>query len=188
MARWAPDAAGRLQDAALELFERDGFAKVTVGQIAEAAGVTERTFFRYFPTKEDVLFSSGDEIASELAEAVRAAPLAATANELLLAALLGLASTFEPERSHHRLRASVINSEPALRERDLLKQHYLSMSLVEELVNRGTPRARAMSVAGVGMVVFQAAYGSWVTDRRKTTLSTRIESALIDLISDLGSA
>lgn len=46
----------RLQQSALDLFRKDGFGPTTVTQIAEAAGVTERTFFRYFPSKEAVLF------------------------------------------------------------------------------------------------------------------------------------
>jgi AcrR family transcriptional regulator len=46
----------RLQHSALELFRRDGFEATSVARIAEDAGVTERTFFRYFPSKEAVLF------------------------------------------------------------------------------------------------------------------------------------
>src|ERR1700712_4609132 len=56
MGRWEPDAQGRLQQAALELYAERGFDQTTVAQIAERAGLTERTFFRHFADKREVLF------------------------------------------------------------------------------------------------------------------------------------
>jgi hypothetical protein len=76
---------------------------------------------------------------------------------------------------------------PALRERELLKQHYIAGALIEEFVARGTQRARATALAGVGMVVFQAAYAGWVTDRSRTTLTVRIQKSLADVTADLSS-
>jgi AcrR family transcriptional regulator len=185
MARWAPDAAPKMREAAFDLFSRNGFANVTAAEIAAAAGVTERTFFRHFPTKEDVLFSEGAEIVSDLSSAIVASPPATSASDLLLAALVNLAESFEPNREHHRLRASIIASVPALRERELLKRHYIAIAIVEEFVKRGVPRVRATSLSGVGMVVFEVAYSGWVIDRSRTQLATRIEKALGELASDL---
>jgi AcrR family transcriptional regulator len=185
MGRWAPDAAGRLRDAALDLFAVEGFANVTVEHIAESAGVTARTFFRHFPTKEDVLFADGNEIVEHLASAIRDASGTPTPSELLVAAITRLAFTMKDNRDHQRVRASIIASVPALRERELLKQHHIAMSIVDELVRKGMPRARATTFAGVGMVVFQRAYQAWVTDHAQTTLAARIERTLIDLKADL---
>jgi AcrR family transcriptional regulator len=185
MARWAPDATGRMRDAAYELFARDGFEAVTSEAIATAAGVTQRTFFRHFPTKEDVLFSEGGDIVAELATAVREAPPNASPSELLAAALDHIAEHFETDREHHRRRASIIASVPVLRERELLKRHYLSTTVADELVMRNIPRARAMSLSGLGMAVFEAAYGEWVTDTKTTPLAKRIERALAALRADL---
>jgi AcrR family transcriptional regulator len=185
MGRWAPDAGGRLRDAALGLFASDGFHDVTVEQIAEAAGVTARTFFRHFPTKEDVLFASGSEIIEHLASAVREAPDRSTPRQLLAAAITRFAATLEDDRAHQRIRSSIIASVPALRERELLKQHHIAMAIVDELVRKGTPRTRAVALAGVGMVVFQSAHRSWVTDRARTSLVTRIEQTLADVTADL---
>ena len=57
MVRWQPDARGRLEAAALHLYRDCGFEQTTVAEIAERAGLTERTFFRYFADKPEVLFS-----------------------------------------------------------------------------------------------------------------------------------
>jgi AcrR family transcriptional regulator len=185
MSRWAPGADLRLRDAALELFAQDGFDQVTVEQIAEAAGVTERTFFRHFSTKEDVIFANGEQIIAELADAVRGESNPATPARLLLVALTRLANSFEPDRSALRIRAEIIRSVPALRERELLKQHHISTAIVDELVSRSISKERAMTLAGVGMVVFQVAYGTWVTDRSRTSLATRIEKTLTSVTADL---
>jgi AcrR family transcriptional regulator len=190
MGRWAPGVAGRLRDAAIELFSVDGFDLVTVEQIAAAAGVTQRTFFRYFPTKEDVLFAEGDDIVAELRTGLAAAPRTASPATMLLAAMTSLAEALEPRRNENRRRAHIIRSVAALRERELLKQHYIALELVDEFVSRGIPRPRASMLAGVGMVVFQSAHSAWVTDRARTTLAARIEVGLreigIDLNADIG--
>ena len=56
MSRWDPNARGRLEKAALELFRERGFDQTTTAEIAERAGLTERTFFRHFADKREVLF------------------------------------------------------------------------------------------------------------------------------------
>ncbi len=174
-----------MSTAAFELFAVHGFAAVTVDQIAEAAGVTERTFFRHFPTKEDVLFSNGQHIIDDLLVAVHQAPPQASGSQLMLAAITHLASSFEAERAHHRLRAEIIGSIPALQERELLKQHHIAQALVAELETRGIARHRAMTLAGLGMVIFQVAYGAWTKDRSKTSLASRIERGFADVTADL---
>src|SRR4051794_33025852 len=58
--RWEPNARGRLEQAALELFEEHGFEQTTVAEIAERAGLTKRTFFRHFADKREVLFGGGE--------------------------------------------------------------------------------------------------------------------------------
>src|ERR1700724_1615219 len=56
MSRWKPNARDRLEQAALDLYRERGFEQTTVAEIAERAGLTERTFFRYFADKREVLF------------------------------------------------------------------------------------------------------------------------------------
>jgi AcrR family transcriptional regulator len=185
MGRWEPGADIRLRDAALNLFTLYGFDGVTVEQIAEAAGVTQRTFFRHFPTKEDVIFANSDLIVVDLVAALRDEPRTATPTRLLLAAMTKLGDSFESDRTALRTRAAIIQSVPALRERELLKQHHISAALVHELVRRGIARDRSSNLAGVGMVVFQVAYTTWVNDHSRASLSTRIAKGLKHLAVDL---
>ncbi len=74
MSRWEPNARGRLEQAALELYCERGFEQTTVAEIAERAGLTERTFFRYFADKREVLFAGGVTLQELLVSAVAGAP------------------------------------------------------------------------------------------------------------------
>src|SRR5271170_2073309 len=75
--RWEPDSRGRLAQAALDLYGERGFERTTVAEIAARAGVTERTFFRHFADKREVLFAGGDMLRDLLITALADAPQAA---------------------------------------------------------------------------------------------------------------
>jgi AcrR family transcriptional regulator len=96
--RWQPDSRARLQEAALELYARDGFAETTVAAVAERAGLTERTFFRYFPDKREVLFSNEDEPCEGLVDAVIAAGAARSVRDAIMAGLEAVANELQPLR------------------------------------------------------------------------------------------
>ena len=74
MSRWSPDARGRLEQAAYELFLHYGYDQTTVADIAEQAGLTERTFFRHYADKREVLFGGADALQDELLRALAEAP------------------------------------------------------------------------------------------------------------------
>src|ERR1700676_3205081 len=74
MVRWEPNARGRLEQAAFELFLERGFEQVTVAEIAERAGLTERTFFRYFTDKREVFFAGAGALRDLMVSAVSSAP------------------------------------------------------------------------------------------------------------------
>ena len=74
MGRWEPDARGRLAQAAMELYVERGFEQTTVAEIARRAGLTERTFFRHFADKREVLFSGSASLEDLLVETVAKAP------------------------------------------------------------------------------------------------------------------
>src|SRR5215469_13715779 len=74
MSRWEPNARGRLEQAALELYCERGFDQTTVTEISERAGLTERTFFRYFADKREVLFWGQEHLRDLYVRAIVAAP------------------------------------------------------------------------------------------------------------------
>src|SRR5215472_3630839 len=78
MGRWEPDARGRLERAALELYGERGFEQTTVAEIAGRAGLTERTFFRHFADKREVLFAGSAALRDLIVNAVTSAPASAT--------------------------------------------------------------------------------------------------------------
>ena len=132
MVRWEPDAAGRLRRAALELFAERGVEATTVAAIAERAGVTERTFFRYFTDKREVLFSDQGQFEAVFVDPVRAAPATASALDAVAAGILASAAFFVPERrAVSRIRGSVIAANPGLQERELLKMSHVASAIAD---------------------------------------------------------
>src|ERR1700723_1431847 len=86
MARWEPNARARLEQAAMELFQELGYARTTVEGIAGRAGLTERTFFRYFADKREVLFSGSAAFQDLFVSSVENAPDAAAPIDAVAAA------------------------------------------------------------------------------------------------------
>ena len=72
MPRWRPDAVERLQTAALELFDEQGFERTTVAEIVQRAGLTQRTFFNHFADKREVLFGLSSELQQEIIREIAA--------------------------------------------------------------------------------------------------------------------
>src|SRR5689334_19619355 len=119
--RWEPDAQGRLTRAALELYAERGFDRTTVADIAARAGVTERTFFRYFADKREVLFDGAHTLERAVVDGIAAAPATATPIDVVAEAFAGASSVLEDRRDFARQRAAAIAATPALQERELLK-------------------------------------------------------------------
>src|SRR6476660_9837156 len=111
MPRWQPGARERLQATTLELFAEQGFEQTTVAEIANRAGLTERTFFRYFADKREVLFAGSADLEKLLVHAVASAPTSAGPVEAVTAALLAAAGVFNDERRDYaRERRAVISA------------------------------------------------------------------------------
>ena len=101
MGRWKPDARARLEKAALALYRDRGFAQTTVADIAERAGLTERTFFRYFADKREVLFSGGEVLKQQLVIALHDAPKSLAAIDAVGVAVEGIAGFFKGAETMH---------------------------------------------------------------------------------------
>jgi AcrR family transcriptional regulator len=162
VSRWEPDARGRLERAALELFAAQGFAETTVPQITEHAGLTTRTFFRHFADKREVLFASADELREELVDIVRDAPHDLAPRELLRHALERASGIFAPRFDDVRRWRAVVASDDALRERALRKQHLSIESMTAALRERGVEEETAGVTSTLAVLLMERAVGRWV--------------------------
>jgi AcrR family transcriptional regulator len=180
MARWQPNATGRLAKAAMELFGEQGFEQTTVAEIAERAGLTERTFFRYFADKREVLFGGTDDVKTRLVAAVAAAPESATPLDAVAAGLLAFAALLEAERGRDfaRRRQRIIVANDELRERELIKLSTWGTAVADALRKRDVDDATANLAAEVGMAVFRTAFERWVATTRGPKLTALISETL----------
>jgi AcrR family transcriptional regulator len=161
MSRWEGDAAGRLERAALELFDERGFDRTTVAQIARRAGLTERSFYRYFSDKREVLFGGGDELRLWLERSLRDAPADAGPMDALLAALGDAAEVFRPKELL-LIRERVINANPELRERELIKMDAIHAAAVSALRARGTDETTARITTDLVISIWRIAGKRWL--------------------------
>src|ERR1700742_1876405 len=120
MGRLQPDARGRLEQAAPGLYGEGGYGGTTVAEIAERAGLTERTFFRHFADKREVLFQGAAVLEELFAKAVADDPPEATPIDAVAAGLLAAAELL-PGLPTARSRQAVILANPELQERELRK-------------------------------------------------------------------
>ena len=181
MGRWQPNAVGRLQQAALELYGERGFEPTTVADIAERAGLTERTFFRYFADKREVLFLGSDDLLGLFAKAVAEAPDSASPLDAVAAALEAASGFFEDRRAHARQRQAVIAANPSLQERELIKMASLAAAVAEALRGRGVGEPAAMLTAEAGIAVFKVGFELWVDEANNQTFAQVMRDALDDL-------
>lgn len=182
MGRWEPDSRGRLQEAALELYSEHGFDQTTAAQIAARAGLTERTFFRHFADKREVLFAGFAFLREQLVRGVEDAPqglgaLAAVGHGLQAAAsLLG-----QSRRDLSAKRQAVIAANPELRERELSKLADYAATMAEALRRRGVADPHATLAAEAGMTVLRVAIEEWANDDRERELTALVEENLAQL-------
>lgn len=182
MGRWAPDARGRLAQAALELFGERGFESTTVAEIAERAGLTERTFFRYFADKREVLFWGAEALQEFLVKNVDESPASLSSIEAIADAL-GKAGTeiFEERRDFSGQRQTIIAANVELQERELVKLAKLASALADALRRRGVAEPTATLAAEAGIAVFKVAFESWIHDAGDRTLLESIRASVDEL-------
>jgi len=183
--RWAPDARGRLQRAALELFVEQGFAATTVPQITERAGLTTRTFFRHFADKREVFFE-GDTIPQMARRLLAEVPDDVDPLSLLRHGLRQVgAERFDGHREEVRRRREVILAEPALRERDAQKRDDLVAVLHPGLVARGVDPLTAAILAQTAVVVLHVALQEWLDAPEQQELGDVTDACFQRLASTL---
>src|SRR4051812_2347814 len=121
MVRWEPDARGRLAKAALELYAERGFDRTTAADIAARAGLTERTFFRHFADKREILFAGSDQMAERLVSTLDGTPADTPPLDAAVGALRAAGAVLQERGEHARRRQAVIDAHPELQERELIK-------------------------------------------------------------------
>jgi AcrR family transcriptional regulator len=183
MGRWQPDAAGRLSEAALTLFGERGFDNTTVADIAERAGLTKRTFFRYFADKREVLFAGGAALQEILVTGVAAAPESAAPLDAVASALEATADMFEERRDFAIRRQQVIAANPELQERELIKLASLGVAIAHALRDRGVRDPAASLTAHLGITVFTVAFERWVRPANRKDLRRLMHESLAELRS-----
>jgi AcrR family transcriptional regulator len=184
MARWQPNARERLEKAAMELFVERGYASTTVGDIAERAGLTERTFFRYFTDKREVLFSGSKELEKSIIELVERAPRDVAPLEVVAGAFEAAGATLQATRDlrHVRARHAIVVEHAEVRERELIKLASLAAAVTKALHARGVSEHAAL-VAEAGIAVFKIGFERWVTAKKPGELAAHIRAAL-DALKD----
>src|SRR6185437_16695876 len=178
MGRWAPGSKGRLEEAALELFGERGYEGTTVADIAERAGLTKRTFFRYFADKREVLFSGSEILEETMIKGVADAPADASPLDAVAAGLDASAIVFEqiPDRAGER--QVLLDANPELQERERAKLAHLAAVVAAALRERGVAEPTAGFAADAGMSVLRVAFGQWIADPHDRDLRKLLRDAL----------
>ena len=182
MSRWQPDAAGRLQEAAFELYAERGYEETTVAEIAERAGLTERTFFRHFADKREVLFRGSGQLEELMVDGVDTAPSSATPMEAITAGLVAAGARFDARlRPYSRQRQAVIDANPELQEREFAKLASLAAGLADALRRRGVQDPAAGLTADAGVAVFRVAFEHWVHDESDRDFGCFVHEGIAEL-------
>jgi AcrR family transcriptional regulator len=182
-----------LQEAAMDLFTRQGFDGTTVEEIADACEVSPRTFFRYFPTKEDVLFVDADARRERLLAVLADQPADTPTFAALEAAMRALALDYRDDRAALVARSKVVQDSPQLQAYKAEHQHGWEAAVVDVLERRaaehGKPDARdeLQLLTAVATAALRVSLDVWVAEPDGPDLDVLLECAFARLTSGFGS-
>jgi AcrR family transcriptional regulator len=181
MGRWEPNARGRLERAAMELYIERGFEQTTVTEIARRAGLTQRTFFRHYADKREVLFA-GSRLLEELIVRTLAGALDSAAPiDAVAEALEAAGAAIQEGGDRPRQRQVVIAANPELQERELIKLASLASAIATALREHGVPDPAASLTAEAGIAVFKIAFERWISLSDQQDLPQYIGEAVDEL-------
>ncbi|HTD08949.1 MAG TPA: TetR family transcriptional regulator [Solirubrobacteraceae bacterium] len=178
MGRWEPNARGRLMQAAFALYGERGFEQTTVAEIAERAGLTERTFFRHFADKREVLFAGAEALQELLVSTVIGAPASLAPIDAAAVGLEAIGGFIQEGGDLARQRQAIIASSAELQERELIKLASLAAALAEALRQRGVGDPVASLTAEAAIAVFKVAFERYVDAANQQDLPTVIRESL----------
>ena len=181
MGRWEPDARGRLAKAALALYAEQGFEKTTVAEIAKQAGLTERTFFRNFGDKREVLFYGMEMLRDLLVRAVADAPASATAMDAVGAAFQAAGAMLQenPRTGQAARRGRVRERRTTGTRADQARG--VRLAVAAALRDRGVPEPAASLAAETGVAVFKVAFARWASEPDQPDLPGTFRESMADL-------
>ena len=165
----------------MELYWERGFESTTVAEIADRAGVTERTFFRHFADKREVLFGGTASHQELLVEHVVGAPDDAAPIDAVTAALEAAGAAIQERGEWAQRRHAVIAANAELRERELVKMASFVSAMAEALRRRGVKEPAARLTAEAGIAAYKVAYERWVQQPTKRNLPRLVRESLQQL-------
>ena len=181
MGRWDPNARGRLERAALELYLERGYEQTTVTEIAGRAGLTQRTFFRHFADKCEVLFAGSTWLQELVVGTLSGAPDSAAPIDAVCAALQAAGAAIQEGGDRPRQRQAVIDANPDLQERELIKLARIAAAIAGALRERGVADPAAGLTAEAGVAVFKIAFGRWISQDEGADLPELIKASFEEL-------
>jgi len=185
------EARAALVEAALELFEQRGYSDVTIDQIAEQAGVSRRTYFRYFPTKEAVLLDRRLSQLASFRSALAAAPLSVPALDVLKAALTGLAAEYRQHRARILVERALFASAGELSGRDGEIDRAFEQVIVDAVLARARKgplvERSARFFAGAAMGVLRVLLEEWARGDGDLDL-VKVGKPALDMVAPLAPA
>jgi len=186
MPRWAPRAEDRLREAALELFLEHGYENVTVAEITTRAGLTRRSFSRYFTDKRDVLFAGSERLPGILARSIGNADSTLSSFEALLTGLVDVAGVLADQVPLAAQQRAVVRASPELQERGRTKFAAVTDAVADALRDRGAAESEATLLAQVGVAIFRTAFEHWTDQPDGVGLPVRIREVAAELAASLG--
>lgn len=181
MVRKAPDARERFARAAMALFQQRGYLETTVPQIAAATGLTERTFFRYFADKPEVLFWRAADLEASIASAIARASEPISPLGRVVRALQEAGAFFDEYRQDVITRQAVVESHPDLQEREMMKMRSLASTIYGALQQLGVAPSTARVVAEAGVAIWRISIDRWCSDEKSRDFSHHVRSSLDEL-------
>ena len=165
----------------MELYGERGFEQTTVAEIAKRAGLTERTFFRHFADKREVLFWGSATLQDAMVEALEAAPASVPAIDAIAVALDAIPTLLPPSPEIARRRYRIIMANAELQERERIKLGSLAAALADALSRRGVERHAAIIAAEMGIAVFRIAFERWIEEQNERDLGRLLRESLAEL-------
>jgi len=167
----------------MELFQKQGYAQTTVEGIAAHAGLTERTFFRYFADKREVLFSGSKELEKPIIAHLESAPREASSLDVVVGALQAAGAVLQERRDLDFVRAryALVTQHAEIQERELIKLASLSVAVTKALHARDVAEPAASLAAEAGIAVFKIGFERWVSGRKPHDFAAHIREAAATL-------